>query len=80
MAKWQWMKTSMLAGVIAVAAGCAHTEYQAAYDCFDQNGLMVFGSTGSVDCIDRTEYALSKLGESDELAVTELPDPAALPE
>ncbi len=49
-----------------------------AYDCFEENGLMVFGSTGCVDCIDRTTYAMRHSNEDGSVAVTDLNDPAAL--
>lgn len=67
-----------LALALVGLSGCAHNELYGAYDCFEENGLMVFGSTGSVDCIDRTTYALRHLDNSSGVAVTDLPDPAAL--
>ena len=74
------LKRAAAVAVLLTAVGCAHTEYHAAYDCFEENGLMVFGSSGSVDCVDRTAYALSKLDDSTGVASTALPDPAAFSE
>jgi hypothetical protein len=39
---------------------------------------MVFASTGSVDCIDRTTYALRHMNDDGAMAVTDLEDPADL--
>ena len=58
--------------------GYVHTELHGAFDCFEENGLMVFGSTGSVDCIDRTTCAMRHLNKEGSVAVTDLDGPAAL--
>lgn len=69
----------LLVPVFVLGVGdCVHTELYGPYDCFEKNGLMVFGSTGSVNCIDRTTYARRHLNEEGSVAVTDLDDPAAL--
>jgi hypothetical protein len=58
--------------------GCVHAELGGAYDCFEENGLIVFASTGSVDCVDRTTYALRHMNDDGAMTVIDLEDPAAL--
>ena len=38
--------------------GCQALPLQAAQDCFETNGLLIFNSFGDMTCMDQTEYAL----------------------
>ena len=71
-------RSALMVMFVFALGGCVHAELGGAYDCFEENGLMVFASTGSVDCVDRTTYALRHMNDDGAMTVIDLEDPAAL--
>ena len=76
----------MRMGVVFVVAaalflgGCQALPLQAAQDCFETNGLLIFNSFGDMTCMDQTEYALSRFDHGSGLVSSDVPEPNVIVE
>ena len=61
-------------------SGCQTLPMQAAQDCFENNGLLIFDSFGDMACLDRTAYALSRVDHGAGLVSSHVPEPNTIVE
>ncbi len=76
------MRMGVFVVLVAVMglAGCQALPLQAAQDCFETNGLLIFDSFGDMACMDQAAYALSRIDNGSGLVSSHVPEPNVIVE
>ena len=74
------MEVLMVMAAVITLGGCQTLPLQAAEECFESNGLLIFDSFGDIACMDRAQYALSRIDNGSGLVSSQVPEPNAIVE